>query len=345
MNSKLNIDEIENVLTRPELTSKEIASILSSETIVDGKLINVNLFNSWMKRRYDYSANYHNRLVIENIELSNVNLSNLDMRYSELRNSAFKGCNLTGASFWDSTIEGCKFWGSDFSSANLRGSSISNTKLESIRLSGQVCFIETKLSDVVLSFNKSELVELDFSLASLANIIITVPTSNVIDGHLTSINPVGLGKGKAIADIGLHSLNLSYAVVEQMKLVNIRIFNLIAEHASLNNLDIINSRVTNKLRIGGVKLYQVRAKESFFNVYFEEQSKLIATQKIEESDHETIATLRDNFKSVNNSAATRKYNILEKDALRSRVFSGLKSGPIHQRMRDIGSYGILSLIS
>lgn len=342
--NELELDEIKSLLSKPDLSAKEVALILASTHEINGRIENIHLFNEWIRHRYDYHSIYHEKLIIENIELSDKNLSNIDLRYTEIRDCSFKNCNFSNSSLWDSKINNCVFWGGDFGQANFRGSTITDSKFDDISFYGQICFIETVMKNCRLSIKACDLLELDFTLSNLSNIIITVPTQQTIGDGYTSINPVGLDGNKVISVVNLHSLNLSYAVIQNIKIVNLRIFKMLMDYVNISNSDIINSFVTNRFSFNGCSLNNVRLKIDFFEIYCTRIKQLIKERKLTKSDHEAVSVIRDNFKVINDSSSRRIFNQLEKESLRAIKLDEIKHGPCFKRIKNAGSYFSLSFL-
>lgn len=335
------LEKIQNLTQQDSLTNEEIAFILNNTLEVNGRLQNIELFNGWMRRKYDYHSKYHSQVLIEGLDLSNVNLTGLDLRYSKIFNCTFKQCNLSSAQFWDAQIENLHIWGGKVNNAMFRGVKIERSKIEDVKCDIELTFIETKITDSHISFSKSHVNRIDFSNSVISNSIITVPTRETHSESITTINPTGLDNNDPIEEVSFYDFLFKYCVLEKVRLVNLKIRHLFCDFCNFSDCDILNTSVSHTLSMNQSKLFFTRANIEFFKVFYNSVGSWIKNKDTELPDgtFESIIAIKDNFKNTSNSEGKRKYYLLLKNyEMTIAKRSAWKEAGICNKLRNINKY-------
>jgi Uncharacterized low-complexity proteins len=342
------LHEIEDLIRKDDLTNEEIVFILSNKIEQENKLLNIDLFNKWIRKKYDYQANSHKIITLKYIELRHVDLSQIDLRFANIINCEFVDCNFSSASMLNCNIQDAHFWNCNLSESILRGSKIEDCKFDSIFLEGLWNLLETKIFNSSISLdnnNYDNLVSIDFSNSILENLTITIPTSSSGGQGVTFINPTGMDNNSKISESILHELIFKYCTIKGLRLVNLNIERFIADYAVIKDSDIINSMVTYSISMTKIMLNNLRVKKEFFDVFY---NNILKTMKcrtpktISKELTEILATIKDNFNTINDSQSKRIYYVLIKEYERFEYKIEMKSQKFLYRFYKFIKYLLLT---
>lgn len=327
------LQQIQCITQKDQLSSEEIIFIFSNKINDEKGLINIKLFNEWVKRRYDYSANLHKIITLKYIEIINIDLTNIDLRYANIIKCKFVECNFSNALMGNCNIVNSFFNKCTFSETVLRNARIENCKFNSIYIEGDWNLLETKVVNSMISIdnkNRNNFTSIDFSNSILENLTITIPTISGQSNNTSFINPTGMDSNNKISEDKIYKLIFKYCTIQGLRLVNFNIFDFIADYAVIQNSDIINTHVEHEISINKVMINNLRVKKEFFQVFYDSIEALITGKSnipLNNNLYETILTLKDNFKTINDNQSKITYYKLSKEYERyaNKIEPGFKT--------------------
>lgn len=325
--------QIQCLTKKDELSSDELVFIFSNKIDYGHGLENIKLFNEWARRKYNYFANVHKTISLDNIELRDVDLTGIDLRNSNIYKCKFNCCDFTDANMLNSNIENAVFSNCILSETVLRGSRIENCKFKSMYIEADCNLLETKIYNSIISIdnkNHNNFTRIDFSNSILEGLTITIPTINRQCENTSVINPTGMDSNEKISNDEVYELVFRYCNIQELRLVNLNIYKFIADYAIIINSDITNTNVVGEISINKIILNNLRVKKEFFQIYHKSIEELMAGKSNIPSNnnlHETILTLKDNFKATNDNQSKITYYILSKEYERyvNKIEPGFKT--------------------
>lgn len=317
MNTNIIKKRIYSLTARKTLTQNDILFILRNTIEVNDKLLNIELYNEWFRRYYNFFSRSHKKLTFKAVEFRGLNLTGIDFRYSIFENCKFTDCNCTDGTFSDSEFRNVTFWGVNLESANFQGSRFIHSKLDEIETNGQVCFIETFFDNCKITFTKLDISHIDFTYSRIYNTSFAIPTRSE-EGSYTVTNPTGLGNG-IVEDGRFLNFRIDNCYLEKCRFINLTISTFSAQYASMSDCDIINCKNDYAISIKGISLKNVRIDRIFFNKLFEK-----ATIK----EYDDLLTILNNYRSTSNYADASYTYIYMQNMSIKKMYSEYKSNKI-----------------